>query len=123
MGPLHPDHIAGGRVVRTFRCGERQVFAGNMLSRDELLRMPAQNRNALIEKGFITIWPKEAETAGLSVGTVGGTRHVCALGFGRYDVVEGTKVNEAPLNREEAYALAGIEPPKGKGKGDADPPN
>jgi hypothetical protein len=107
----HPDHIAGGRVTRTFRMNGKQLFAGHMLTREELLRMPAQNRNAMVENGYMTVWPKEA----VASEPAASERHVSHSGFGKYDVIEGRKLNDAPLTREEAHALAGLPPPAGNG--------
>ena len=119
MGPTHPDNIGGGRVARAFNLGSRRLLAGTVLSRDEILSMAYLNRNALIEKGLLVIWPPQsgqgstAAGAALAAGTAtSGERFVVPLGFGRYDVVQGRKLNDGPIGREDAYNLAGIEPPK-----------
>src|ERR1700682_6521465 len=100
MAALHPDHIGGGRVVRSFNMGSERVLSGKVLTREQIVRMPHGNRNALIEKGFLAVWPPTSgqgpvapQQAPIAKPANGGTeRFVCALGFGRYDVVEGRKV-------------------------------
>lgn len=43
----------GGRVRRTFRFGDKKLVRGDLLSADDLLKMPIGNRRALIGSGFI----------------------------------------------------------------------
>jgi hypothetical protein len=108
----HPDHIAGGRVIRTFTMGDKHLLARTVLTRDQILSMRTQNRNALIDKGHLVVWPREAVAAPAE----NLQRFVVPMAFGRgYDVIEGRKVNETPLTtREEANRLAGIAPPPDK---------
>jgi hypothetical protein len=61
--------------------------------------MPVANRQALIDKRFIEVFPKDATGAG--------ERHIVSAGFGKYHVIEGKKLNEFPLTKQEADALAG----------------
>jgi hypothetical protein len=110
MGPLHPDNIGGGRVERTFTFGGRRLNRGDTLTREEIIGMPASNRNALIETKHLMVWPPH-------VMVDAGELHVINLGFGRYDVIRGTKVNEAPLDREAAYQMAGKPTPEDKANG------
>lgn len=113
MIPMHPNQIGGGRVQRTFTFGSRRMLAGETLTGDELRSIRTQNRNAMVEKGFILLWPKDAgESFGQSPSC--SVRFVRPLGFGRYDVIEGRKLNEDYLDKEAAYALAGIEMPAEK---------
>lgn len=115
MRAPHPDHIGGGIVQQTFRTNGRSLFAGMKLTRDDLVKMPAQNRNALIEAGRIVVWPRDAgATPSAAPSAAGAQRFVSPRGFGKYDVIEGRKVNAEPVSREEAHALAGIPMPEAK---------
>ena len=105
---ISTDDIAGGKVQQAFRCGDRYLMRGTVLSREEICRIPTQNRNALVDKGYIHLQLRGLDTE------VKGERFVVSLGFGRFDVVEGTKLNDAHLSREAAYALAKIPLPEKK---------
>lgn len=111
MRPMHIDQIGGAQVYRAFRMGERYMRRGDAVTLDELRAMPAANRNVLIEKEFLRVWPKHASTESLGGAMVGRAeveRIICPRGFGRYDVVEGKKLNDTPLSKEAAHALAGV---------------
>ena len=106
---INLDEIGGGKVIRGFNAGGERVNAGTLLTREFLAAIPANNRNTLIDKNFIQVWPKAA--AAVSPPDVGAgptaERHVVALGFGRYNVIEGTVLNASALTREQAHKLAG----------------
>lgn len=92
-------------MVRGFRAGDKYLVAGTELSREAILGFAHANRNSLIEKGFLTVWPPHAG----SNRQGGGERYVISMPFGRgYDVVEGRKLNSEPLTKEQAHELAGI---------------
>lgn len=133
MGPIHPSNIGGGRVVRSFRCGlidpDRPLLAGRTLTREQILAMPTQNRNALIEKNFMLVWPPSTgapasqspaavpstSSQGVAVSSAGAEpsrRFVRPRGFGKYDVIEGVQLNDKALSKEEAYPLAGLPIPE-----------
>lgn len=106
---LSAHEIGGGIARRTFTSGGVRIVAGRRFSGDELRAMPAANRNSLIENRFIEVWPKvDAEPAADSQAEpVATERFTVSRGFGKYDVVEGFRLNEAPLSKDEAVALAG----------------
>ncbi len=115
---IRPEMIGGGRVIRPFNiAGERQ-HAGKAFSGEEVRAMPHANRQALIDNGFLAVWPMASRPTASAAGPAGASptaaanspmaRHVSSRGFGRYDVIEGVKINSEPLSREEANALAGI---------------
>jgi len=112
MRPMHIDQIAGAMVQFAFRSGDKWLRRGTILSREQLARMPANNRNSLLDKGFIYAWPKEAGSI-ITKPTrhkVGKTeRFVISCGFrgkAKYDVIEGHRINDEPLTKEAAMALA-----------------
>lgn len=122
-GPIHPSNIGGGRVVRTFTNGlisDKALLAGTTLTREQILKMPSANRNALIEKGYMMVWPPSSDTLPAAVApradaTAGATPHqrfVRPRGFGKYDVIEGVQLNDRPLSKDEAYPLAGLQVPE-----------
>lgn len=90
--------VGGARVQRYFnhaRVG-KEFHRGNSLTAAEVLAILPTNRRALAEQGYIEIWPKAVDAE----------RHVVHNGGGRYDVIAGTKLNGAPLTRDEAEDLA-----------------
>lgn len=146
---LRADEIGGGLVLRTFSMNGERVRARALLTAEQLAAMRTVNRNALIEKNFIHVWPKgvsplasggdaaasspdlgratAAPTALPSRETAGAApveRHVLNLGFGDYLVVEGRLVTtDGPVDRERAYALAGKPEPVGRNRKKAKPPS
>lgn len=91
--------IGGATVRRIFRFGAEHVRVGQDLTREQVLAIPHNNRQALIDGGMIAIYPPQP-------GGDLGELHVVSKGFGKYDVFEGRKVNDEPLqSKEEAEAL------------------
>lgn len=106
------EEIGGGVVRRTFKMGDRNVLSGEKIDAATLAKMPAANRNALIESGRISVWPKNGDvTPGAPQRAVappveGSQRFVINKGFGKFSVVEGRLLNDAPLDKAGAEALA-----------------
>jgi len=103
------EEIGGGVVQRTFKLGARNTVSGEELSVETLTRMPAANRNALIESGKISVWRKGAGStpaARAAPPVEGSQRFVINKGFGKFSVVEGVLLNDAPLDKAGAEALA-----------------
>ncbi len=119
MIPIHHSHIGGGKVERPFRMGEKSLPRGTVLSREEVMSIRIANRSALIDKGYLSVWPREAiaQQVAQQHSSEPQERHVVNCGFGRYNVVEGRRLNEQALDRESAYLLAG-KPLPANGKGD-----
>lgn len=114
---INIDEIGGGKVVRGFTAGTEYLHVGAALTADFIKSIPAANRNTLIDKNFIQVWPK-AVAVSPPVAVAGRTaeRYTVPLGFGRYDVVSGFKINDAPLTKAEADKLAGKPEAKSKRK-------
>jgi len=91
--------IGGARVRRLFRRGEETLRAGTMLSASEVIKFAPANRRALVEAGFIEVYPRGP------VESVG-ERHIVHMGGGKYDVIKGVKLNDSPLTKDEAEDLA-----------------
>ena len=70
------------------------------MSADDVRAIPVANRRALVDAGYIEVWPKpRADVAALE-------RHVISRGGGRYDVYAGVKLNDHGLSKDEADELA-----------------
>jgi hypothetical protein len=90
--------FGGGFVRVSFTVNEERLKVGTPLSADAIRSFG--NYPRLIETGHIAVYPP-------SPSGVGGERHVLHKGRGEFDVIEGRKLNDAPLSKDEAYALAG----------------
>lgn len=96
------DDIGGAIVRRTFTFDTRRLKTGDRLTREEVLGMPGANRNALMEKQYIDVLPRAAIDPDAG-------RFVVNRGFGKFDVIEGRKLNAEPLaTKDEAEALAAV---------------
>jgi hypothetical protein len=110
MFQMRPEQIGGAIVRRTFSSGGTRLTSGTKLSAEQVLAFATANRNALVDKRFIDLFPK---SGGIDSVSESAERFVVSAGFGRFHVIEGRKLNDEPLDREQAYALAGTEaPPK-----------
>ena len=96
------NQIGGAVVRRTFKSGGRQLTSGSRLSGDEVRSFPALNRRALIEKKYIEVFPLNTDAGTVS----GGKRFVVSRGFGKFDVIEGKKLNDDALDKDTARVLA-----------------
>lgn len=97
---LRDEQIGGGVVLRRFTNGANPVVVGTRLSREEILGI--KNRRTLIGSDAISVYPRAPEAE----PTAPGERHIVHNGGGRYDVIEGRKLNSGPLSKDEAEDLA-----------------
>lgn len=112
--PIHVNQLGGGVVNRTFNFGGKALLRGHVLTAEEVRSIRPLNRSSLIDRGYLSVWPK-GQHANPPEGSV---RFVMPIGFGRgYHVVEGRRLNDEPLSKEEAYKLAGLPPPEPNGNG------
>lgn len=98
------EDIGGGVVRRLFRAGEVTYHVSTRLP-GGLIR-GWRNHRALIGQGFIDVWPSNPAGGSEEAATAGVSRFVSNIGFGKFDVIEGRKLNDTPLNKDEAVALA-----------------
>lgn len=98
---LRLEHIGGAEVRRAFRMGTHFMRTGMKMSPEDVMSIRPANRQSLIDKGFLWVWPR-SEEAPVSHGK----RYAIHVGGGSYDVIEGRKLNDEPLSREDAQALA-----------------
>ena len=109
MFQLPVNEIGGAIVRRTFMTGGKKLLPGQRLTAEEVLSFPPLNRMALAEKRWIDLIPKASNNR---KAPEQGERFVVSAGFGSFHVIEGKKLNDEALDREQAYALAGTVPPK-----------
>lgn len=93
-GPLGEN---GGITLRRLTIGGRDVPPGTEIDAETARSWSVMNRMALSESGSIR-WHSKA------IGAA--ERHIVSRGFGKFDVIIGTVINDAPLTKEEAEALA-----------------
>jgi hypothetical protein len=105
-----PDADIGGAFVRRGFTrftkdspGGQYLKAGTKLTADEVRSIPMTNRRALAVSGALDIYPV---APGQAAPPEDLDRFVIHAGGGRYDVVLGKKLNDAPLTKQEAEALA-----------------
>lgn len=112
---LRAERIGGAYVRRGFTAKGEYLKTGTHLTRADVLSFPSTNRQALLDGGYIEVYPPGAP--GLEgIAPADTQRFVASAGFGNFNVYEGRKLNSAPLTKAEAQALAGMTV-------DADPPS
>lgn len=96
--------IGGARVVRAFNRGSEYIKRGQYLSSDEVLALPIANRRALIDGGYLEVYPKRSPAKRMNEA-----RFVIRVSKEKeeFDVITGYKLNDKPLSRVEADRLAG----------------
>src|SRR5436189_45618 len=100
MFQMRAEEIGGAVVRRTFTSGNKRLMPGTTLTREEVLAFPTLNRNSLAEKRYIDLFPKNNNAP----TTTKAERFVVNAGFGHYHVIEGKKLTDEPVDREQAYA-------------------
>ena len=106
---IREDNIGGAFVKCTFRRGTQFLRAGQHMTAQEVMSINHANRAALVDKGFIAVYPAAPKGAGHAVEeTIRTERHPVHVGRGLYDVIEGRKLTVDPVSKEEAYKLAGL---------------
>lgn len=101
---LRHEDIGGGRVRRGFRSGETYLPPGTMLTAEQIMAIPYANRSALIDR-FIEVWPAHPVPAEPPKHK-GPTKVLMVhMGGGKFNVIEGWVLNEAPIEKHEAEDL------------------
>lgn len=106
---IRTEMTGGAYVRRSFNKGDVRVTPGMILTAAQFASIPKTNRRALVEQGFLEPWPAIPGSAThvpiTEAPKEGSERHVVFRG-NKFDVIEGIKLNDKPLTREEAAALA-----------------
>lgn len=98
--------IGGGTVRRAFTRAGKTIPSGTKLSRAEILAIPPSNRRVLIDMGSISVHGPIPAAAKGGKPEAAGERFVIACANGRYDVIEGRRLNPKPLTLKQAEKLA-----------------
>lgn len=98
---LRHEDIGGGRVRRGFRSGETYMKPGTELSAEQIMAFPYANRCALIDR-FIEVWPAHAVPQPETTPKGPTKTMMVHMGGGKFNVIEGWVLNEAPLEKHEA---------------------
>lgn len=97
MALVRSETIGGGTVRRLITLGNGEVIRpGIVLSGDQIRAL--RNHKELIRAGKLETWPADPRGSG--------QRYIVSIGFGKFDVIEGVKLNPEPLTKGEAMALA-----------------
>lgn len=89
---------AGGAYVLRECCGRKP---GETLTRAELSTFNLSNLIALVKQEKLRVWPMAPGASPQGPAE----RIAVHRGSGKYDVIEGVKLNDEPLSRAEAEAL------------------
>ena len=93
------NEIGGGVVAVPFTLADgRRLAGGTHLTASEVKALG--NHRTLIRNEFIKVYPPH-DTASVSE-----QRHVVHCGGGNFDVIAGRKLNDKPLMKDDAHALA-----------------
>jgi hypothetical protein len=93
------NQVGGARVLKTgvIIAGKKRM-SGDMITEEDFLSIKPANRNALINKEYISPYPKDP---------AGTSRHVVQRNDGKFDVVVGLRANVSPFaTKEEAVKYA-----------------
>jgi len=99
--------IGGARIRMGFTRGNVRMKAGDHLSADEVRSIPLANRRALSSAGFIEVYPQRVQVVHREAAAKPGDRFIVQVSKGQFNVIEGRRLNDEPLSREDAEKLAG----------------
>lgn len=89
-----------------FTRGNVRMKAGEHMTADEVRAIPLANRRALASAGYIEVYPTRTEVVRREAAPVKQDRFIVQVKKDQFNVIEGHRLNEQPLSREEAEALA-----------------
>lgn len=97
----------GGAVCRRLieRGGEVWKRPGERLTEEEVGSISRANLVALRDSGYLQIFPKQDAAIAPALEPMVTSRFAVHTGAGKYDVIEGVKLNDGPLSKEEAEAV------------------
>lgn len=101
---LPPDSLGGARVFRPCNVGGIQRKSGEVLSAEDVASLSKPALRALMDQRFIVAWPKAPDAA--SPDPDAELLVYNRIGTSTYDVVRGTLLNDKPLSKADAEALA-----------------
>ena len=95
---LPKDQIGGAYVRRRVTIGPRTVLNGEKLTAEQVREIPSANLKAFVNTGVLELYP-------VAPVPKDSQRFAIHMGMGRFDVIEGYKLNDKPLTRAEAEAM------------------
>lgn len=106
---IDESEIGGAVVRRRINRGDAPAWlAGHVITREETLAL--RNLRALVEDERLRVLPRRAAaTAAPIVPSLAGAAvkaHLVHVGRGLWDVIVGSKINDEPIAKEAAEALA-----------------
>ena len=114
---LHIDEIGGARARQAFSSGGRTIRRGEEIPLEALRSWPTLNRNVMIEKGYIEVWPRSVAFLRQEIAAPAAPEQLeddedakqmmkFARGFGKFVVVQGRIVSDN-VTSDEADAIMG----------------
>lgn len=123
MPIIREADIGGAEVKRHFNgAAGKQFSPRDRLTREDVLAIPVNNRVALIDNGYIVVFPPD-DAAHAAAEQMHGDVFFISRGFGKYDMIRGKKLNSEPLSQEQAVALGYVVPVDKKSKKKSPPAN
>jgi hypothetical protein len=98
--------IGGARIRMTFTRGNMRMKPGEHMTADEVRSIPLSNRRALTSAGYIEVYPARTEVVQKAAYTKPMDRFVVQVKKDHFNVIEGYRLNDQPLDRTAAEALA-----------------
>ena len=96
MQMMQDDEIGGAVVRRNINMGGRQLHNGDRLTREEVLAINRPNLKSMVDNRFLVLQMR---------GPGSGDRFAVHQGRGRYDVIEGRRLNAEPMDKDAAEAM------------------
>ena len=94
---IEPEDIGGAIVRRMFKYGDRQLLRGATLTGDQVRGIRPANLRSMVDKGYLQLWPKREE--------IGHELFMVHQGKGSWMVIQGRRLHQGFLNKEQAEAL------------------
>lgn len=114
MARISDDMLGGAYVRARFTMGQNELTPMSPpLTREQVLSIPRASREALVNTGKLDLFP--AAPAQMTSSNPNARRFAVHMGMGRFDVIEGVKLNAEPLSRAAAEAMVPeADRPKGR---------
>jgi hypothetical protein len=95
------EDMVGGALVRRMIPGKPEWPGGHLLTREQFLAIPVENRFVMVDQGHFEIIIRDPLAQ----------RYIVPREDGRFDVVSGRVLNAEPLDEAAAQQLAGDDRP------------
>ena len=108
---LPTEQLGGARVFRPTEIFGRHYQVNEIVPQDVLQRIKKQNLRALLDQRFLVAWPVGANPTPTAVAVPDADTDAEVfvsnrIGTNRYDVIVGQRLNDEPLTKAEADAVA-----------------